>query len=76
MEIKWSVKQTVENNAISLALLYRVATKKSLFFFGNNFYKNKETFKIFSPQLPEVYRIFLVDNHSRINNVLLYFFSN
>ena len=24
-------------------------TKMSLFFFGNNFYKNKETFKIFSP---------------------------
>ena len=24
-------------------------TKMSLFFFGNNFYKNKEIFKIFSP---------------------------
>ena len=35
-------------------------TKMSLFFFGNNFYKNKETFKIFSPQLLEVYRILLV----------------
>ena len=33
----------------------------SLFFFGNNFYKNKETFKIFSPQLLEVYRILLVE---------------
>ena len=32
----------------------------SLFFFGNNFYKNKETFKIFSPQILEVYRILLV----------------
>ena len=32
-----------------------------LFFFGNNFYKNKETFKIFSPQLLEVYRILLVE---------------
>ena len=33
----------------------------SLFFFGNNFYKNKETFKIFSSQLLEVYRILLVE---------------
>ena len=32
-----------------------------LFFFGNNFYKNKETFKIFSPQIQEVYRILLVE---------------
>ena len=32
----------------------------SLFFFGNNFYKNKKTFKIFFPQLLEVYRILLV----------------
>ena len=30
-------------------------TKMFLFFFGNKFYKNKETFKIL-----EVYRIFLV----------------
>ena len=35
-------------------------TKMSLFFFGDNFYKNKETFKIFSTQLLEVYRILLV----------------
>ena len=33
----------------------------SLFFFGNNFYKNKETLKIFSPQLLEVYRILYVE---------------
>ena len=33
----------------------------SLFLFGNNFYKNKETFKVFSSQLPEVYRILLVE---------------
>ena len=33
----------------------------SLFFFGNNFYKNKETFKIFSLQILEVYRILLVE---------------
>ena len=33
----------------------------SLFFFGNNFYKNKETFKTFSLQILEVYRILLVE---------------
>ena len=36
-------------------------TKMSLFFFGSNFYKNKETSKIFSPQILEVYRILLVE---------------
>ena len=35
-------------------------TKMSLFFFGSNFYKYKETFKTFSPQILEVYRILLV----------------
>ena len=35
-------------------------TKISLFFFGNTFYKKKETFKIFSPQILKVYRILLV----------------
>ena len=30
-------------------------------FFGNNFYKNKKTFKIFSPQILEVDRILLVE---------------
>ena len=35
-------------------------TKMSLFFFGNNFYKNKENFKIFFPRLLEIYRILLV----------------
>ena len=34
--------------------------QKCPFFFGNNFYKNKETSKIFSPQILEVYRILLV----------------
>ena len=34
--------------------------KMSLFFFGNNFYKNKETFKIFSLKILEVCRILLV----------------
>ena len=32
----------------------------SLYSFGNNFYKNKETFKIFPPQILEVYRFLLV----------------
>ena len=36
-------------------------TKMSLFFFGNTFSKNNESFKIFSPQLLEVYRIILVE---------------
>ena len=36
-------------------------TKMSLFFFDNNFYKNKDTCKIFSPQIVEVYRILLVE---------------
>ena len=36
-------------------------TKISLFFFGDNFYKNMATFKIFSPQILEVYRILLVE---------------
>ena len=48
------------------AHLYSVAhtgwpTKMSLFLFGNNFYKNNETFKSFSPQLLEVYRILLME---------------
>ena len=32
-----------------------------LFFFGNNFYKNKEIFKIISSQILEVYIILLVE---------------
>ena len=32
----------------------------SRFSFGNNLYKNKESFKNFSPQILEVYRILLV----------------
>ena len=32
----------------------------SPFFFGNNTYKNKETFKNFSPQILEVYKILLL----------------
>ena len=36
-------------------------TKMSLFFFGNTFSKNNESFQIFSPQLLEVCRIILVE---------------
>ena len=43
----------------------------SLFFFGNNFYKNKETFKIFSPQLLEVYRILLVE--TTLESIMFYY---
>ena len=46
-------------------------TKMSLFFFGNNFYKNKETFKIFSPQLLEVYRILLVE--TTLESIMFYY---
>ena len=35
----------------------------SLFFFANNFYKNKENFKIFFPRLVEIYRILLVETN-------------
>ena len=45
-------------------------TKMSLFFFGSNFYKNKETFKIFSPQLLEVYRILLVE--TTLESIMFY----
>ena len=43
----------------------------SLFFFGNNFHKNKETFKIFSPQLLEVYRIPLVK--TTLESIMFYY---
>ena len=46
-------------------------TKMSLFFFGNNFYKNKETVKIFSPQLLEVYGIILVETN--LESIMLYY---
>ena len=42
----------------------------SLYFFGNNFYKNKETFKIFSPQILEVYRILLVQ--TTLESIMFY----
>ena len=43
----------------------------SLFFFGNKFYKNKETFKIFSSQILEVYRILLVK--TTLESIMFYY---
>ena len=43
----------------------------SLFFFGNNFHKNKETFKIFSPQILKVYRILLVE--TTLESIMFYY---
>ena len=42
-----------------------------LFFFGDNFCKNKETFKIFSPQILEVYRIPLVE--ATLESIMFYY---
>ena len=43
----------------------------SLFFFSNNIYKNKETFKIFSPQILLVYRIVLVE--TTLESIMFYY---
>ena len=43
----------------------------SLFFFGNNFYQNKEAFKIFSPQLLVVHRILLLE--TTLESVMFYY---
>ena len=43
----------------------------SLFLFGNNFYKNRQAFKIFSPQLLEVYRILLVE--TALESIVFYY---
>ena len=43
----------------------------SLFFFGNNFFKNKETFKVFSPQILKVYRTLLVEN--TLESIMFYY---
>ena len=45
--------------------------KMSLFFFGNNFYKNKETFKILSPQLLQVYRNLLME--TILESIMFYY---
>ena len=46
-------------------------TKMSLFYFGDNFQKNKETFKIFSQQILEVYRILLVE--TTLESIMFYY---
>ena len=43
----------------------------SLFFFGNTFYKNKETFKIFAPQILQFYRICLVE--TTLESIMFYY---
>ena len=43
----------------------------AIFFFGNNFYENKETFKIFSAQILEVYRILLVE--TTLESIMFYY---
>ena len=43
----------------------------SLYFFGNTFYKNKETFKVFSPQILQVYRILLVE--TTLESIMFYY---
>ena len=43
----------------------------SLFFFGDNFYRNKKTLKIFSPQIMEIYRILLVE--STLESIMFYY---
>ena len=46
-------------------------TKMPLFFFGNSFYKNKETFRIFSPQILEVHWILLVE--TTLESIMFYY---
>ena len=43
----------------------------SLFFFDNNIYKNKETFKTFFPQILKVYRILLVE--TTLESIMFYY---
>ena len=43
----------------------------SLFLFGNSCYKSKESFKIFSPQIVEVYRILLVK--TTLESIIFYY---
>ena len=67
---------SIENFYVDIVIAYNLlytgwARKMSLFFFGNNFYKNKETFKIFSPQLLEVYRILLVE--TTLESIMFYY---
>ena len=65
------VEEEILQNPVNTAQAYTGwPTKMSLFFFGNNFYKNKETFKIFSPQLLEVYRSLLVE--TTLESIIFY----
>ena len=49
--------------------------KMSLFFFGDNFYKDKETFnKIFSQQILEIYRILFVE--TTLEAIMIYYTSS
>ena len=49
--------------------------KMSLFFFGDNFYKDKETFnKIFSQQILEIYRILFVE--TTLESIMFYYTSS
>ena len=54
----------------SFVVKYGWPTKMSLFFFGDNFYKNKDTFKILSPQILEVYRILFVE--TTLESIMFY----
>ena len=60
-----------------ISIIYRIKhyiewpTKMSLFFFGKNFYKNKETYNIFSPQILDVYRILLVE--TTLESMMFYY---
>ena len=66
------VEEEILQNPVNTAQAYTGwPTEMSLFFFGNNFYKNKETFKIFSPQLLEVYRILLVE--TTLESIMFYY---
>ena len=46
------------------------STQMPLFSFDNNFYKNRETFKIFFLEILEVYRIFLVQ--TTLESIIFY----
>ena len=54
-----------------LSLTLSWPAKMSLFSFGKNFYKTKGTFKIFSPQILEVYRILLAQTN--LKSIMFYY---
>ena len=65
----WLLKRIFFENLILLCT--GRPTKMSLFFLANNFYKNKEAFKIFSPQILKVYRILLVE--TTLESIMFYY---